>query len=216
MTKTERWLALAQRQRRFEWLLACDEQQRTANALVAGRTHDLLNLVQIVDLASQELVRRTEPAAREFVDDIRRAAEDAKVSLRVLMALARPEPRHLHAPVGPAIAAAIESLRDLAMLNLHLTITPDLATRCSADELEHLVLGLALDVLDHPFELVVRERTIQGRRWIEIVRGTTVVPDGERFELHVVEAIVRRGDGELATSERRGGGLEVVVALPVA
>jgi hypothetical protein len=41
------------------------------------------------------------------------------------------------------------------------------------------------------------------------------VPPGDRFELRAVEAIVKRAGGELATSDRRGGGEELVVALPI-
>jgi len=51
-------LALVQRQRRFEWALAREEHGRAASRLVAGKTHDLMNLVQIVQLATYELERR--------------------------------------------------------------------------------------------------------------------------------------------------------------
>src|SRR4051794_8145034 len=77
MTKTEARLALAQRQRRFEWDLARDEQSRAAANLVAGKTHDLFNLVQIVQLASLELAKRCGDAGKEFIDDLLRSAEDA-------------------------------------------------------------------------------------------------------------------------------------------
>ena len=71
MTKTDARLALAQKQRRFEW----EPRPRRANArrprkLVAGKTHDLMNLVQIVQLASSELAKRCDPTGVEFVDDL--------------------------------------------------------------------------------------------------------------------------------------------------
>ena len=54
MTKTNERLALVERQRRFEWQLAREVQTQTAARFVAGKTHDLLNLIQIVQLASRE------------------------------------------------------------------------------------------------------------------------------------------------------------------
>ncbi len=222
MTRTEAEvdarLALSRRQRRFEWQLARAEMTRAAARLVAGKTHDMLNLVQIVQLATLELEKRCEPTAREFLDDLQRAAADAQRSLLELMAIARPdEPIVRGAPVGPAVDAAIAALRSVIRLAVHLAVPAETATRCTADELEHLLIGLALDAGDGPdaVELHVRERTIDGKPWIEIVRATSHVPPGERFELRAVEAIAERAGGELATSERRGGGEELVVALPV-
>lgn len=216
MTRTEALLAVVQRQRRFEWQLARDEQQRIAGALVAGKTHDLLNLVQIVNLASLEIEKRSEPSAKEFLDDLLRAAEDAKVSLRQLMELARAERPIVHALVAPAVAAALASLREIVTPKLELALEPDTVTRCTTEELEHLILGLVLDVVDQDFELMIRERQIDGRRWVELVRSSVTIPAGDRLELRVVDAIAHRAGGELAMSDRRGGGIDVVVALPVA
>jgi hypothetical protein len=92
MTRTEAHLALSSRQRRFEWELARDEQTRAAAKLVAGRTHDLLNLIQIVQLATLELEKRCDATAHEFLADLQKAAEDAQRSLSEVMAVARPEP----------------------------------------------------------------------------------------------------------------------------
>jgi hypothetical protein len=79
---------------------------------------------------------------------------------------------------------------------------------------------MALDVAaiasptEERVELYVRERAIDGVPWIEIVRSTPAVPEGERFELRVVEAIATKAGGEVTRSDRRGGGEELVVALP--
>lgn len=217
--KIEARLALSQRQRRFEWALARDEQARTASRFVAGKTHDLLNLVQIVQLACLPLGTRCDPAAREFLDDISRAATDAQHSLNELMELARPDEEIVRgAPVAAAMIAAIAAIEDAIRVAAHVEAPPEAATRCTAEELEHLVIGLGLDALDAgavEIELFVRERAIGGAPWIEIVRGSAAAGSGERFELRVVEAIAARAGGELATSERRGGGQELVVALPI-
>jgi hypothetical protein len=140
-----------------------------------------------------------------------------------------------------ARAAAVETMRAASTIpvDLHLAVWPELTTRCSASELEHLVFGLALDAVAElvgdtapPIELFVRERTIEGKPWLEIVRGArpereaaseaapdavadTVDPLSEHFDLRAVEAIAIKNGGELARSERRGGGIEVIVALPL-
>jgi signal transduction histidine kinase len=227
MTKINERLALVERQRRFEWQLARDVQTRVAARFVSGKTHDLLNLVQIVQLASLELARRCTGDAAEFIEDLRTASEDAQRQLTELMALARPE--EVIAPgdrVGAAITAAVEAVRAASTIavDLHLTVQSDVTTRCSAVELEHVIFGLLLDAVAEaeqppgdpgPIELFVRQRTIDGKPWLEIVRGARVAQDGEHFDLRAVEAIAIKNGGELAASERRGGGTELVVALPL-
>ena len=234
MTKTNERLALVERQRRFEWRLARQVQTQVAARFVAGKTHDLLNLVQIVQLASLELSRRCTDDAAEFIADLRKASEDAQRQLAELMALARPEEVIVPgAHVGAAITAAVETVRAASTIavDLHLAVHPEVTTRCSAEELEHLIYGLTLDAATTeledqvsrapphaapgPIELFVRERTIDGKPWLEIVRGAGVDLTGEHFDLQAVEAIANKNGGELAHSERRGGGTELVVALPV-
>ncbi|MBC7978332.1 MAG: hypothetical protein H7138_25385, partial [Myxococcales bacterium] len=228
MTKINERLALVERQRRFEWQLARDIQSQTAGRFVSGKTHDLLNLVQIVQLAALELGKRCPPDAAEFIADLQKAAVDAQHQLRELMALARPDEEVAPgAPVGAAITAAVEVVRAASTIavDLHLTISPDATTRCSADELAHLIYGVTLDAVSEttpldaaasaaeapplddaateptPIELFIRERTIDGKPWLEIVRGARVALDGEHFDLLAVEAIAIKRGGELAQSE---------------
>ena len=218
MTKTEARLALSQRQRRFEWELARDQQTRAAGKLVSGKTHDLLNLVQIVQLASLELEKRCDATGKEFLDDLTSAAADAQRELTALMEVARPDDEVKRgAAVGAAVDAAMSALRAAIDVDIHLAPPAETATRCTAAELEHILIGLALDVADDParVDLFVRERAIDNQPWIEIVRSSSFVPEGDRFELRAVEAIANRAGGELAASDRRGGGEELVVALPV-
>jgi len=236
MTKINERIALVERQRRFEWRLAREVQTAAAGRFVAGKTHDLLNLVQIVQLATLELARRCSPEAEEFIADLRKAAQDAQHQLSELMAVARPdEVIAAGAHVGAAVTAAIETVRAASTIevDLHLAVASGLTTRCSAEELEHVIYGLTLDaaaaeaeataaadpalaeVAPRPIELFIRERTIDGKPWLEIVRGVRVELAGERFDLQAVDAIAVKNGGELAYSERRGGGTELVVALPV-
>jgi len=47
------------------------------------------------------------------------------------------------------------------------------------------------------------------------VRGTPPLTAEDSFERRAIEAIAHRAGGEVASSERRDGGEELVVALPV-
>jgi len=216
MTKTEARLALAQKQRRFEWELAREEQTRVAAKLVAGKTHDLMNLVQIVQLASSELATRCDPTGVEFVADLQRAAVDVQASLTSLMEVARPERVPVRGPaVGATVTRVLDEIRAAVEVDLHLAVSAETATALAADQLEHLVIGLALDAADAPrIELFIRDRTIDGKPWVEIVRGADTPADADGFDLRGVELLAKAGGGELARSERRGGGTELVVALP--
>ena len=218
MTKTE-LTTLIERQRRFEWELGREQASRTAAALVRGKTHDLLNLVQIVKLATDELAKRCDASGQEFIDDLSRAGADAEASLRALMQAARPDRDHARgATVGAVLTQVVDELRGAIPIDLHLAIRPETATSLSADELTHLVIGLALEAAASPrIELHVRERTLDGRGWVELVRGADIPPaEGELpFDLRAVELLVERVGGELSSAERRGGGSELVVALPI-
>jgi len=232
MTKINERLVLVERQRRFEWELAREAYTRAAAQLVTGKTHNLLNLVQIIELAALELSQRDDATTREILADLTKAAEDAKRQLTELMAVARPvEVVAPGARVGAAITSAVETVRTAGTIavDLHLTVQAEVTTRCSAAELEHVIYGLTLDAVaadpgeppaagepnPSPIELFVRERIIDGKPWLEIVRGARVPPSGDHFDLRAVEAIAQHNGGELARSERRGGGTELVVALPV-
>lgn len=216
MTKTDARLALAQKQRRFEWELARAEQARVAGKLVAGKTHDMLNVVQIVQLASEELARRCGDSSKEFIDDLVRAANAAQGQLHELMALARPEAVVVRgAAVGATVTRVLDEIRSAVEVDLHLAVNADTATALTAEQLEHLVIGMALDAADAPrIELLIRDRTIDSKRWVEIVRGAEIAATGDRFDLRSVELLAKLGGGELSSSDRRGGGTELVVALP--
>lgn len=216
MTRTE-LDRIRMRQRQYEWVLARDSHGAAATMLVATKTHDLLNFVQILQLATGQLARRCDEASQEFIEDLNRVGIEAQRVLAELMTATRPARAIVRGvPVGAAITAAVELVRPLLAVDIHLAVDPDTATRCSAEDLEHLVIGLALDVIDAVprIELSIRERTIENKPWVEIVRGT-LAASNPSFELRVVEAIAVRAGGELATSERRDGGTDVIVALPV-
>jgi hypothetical protein len=215
-TRATARLTLVQRQRRFEWELARAEQTRVANKLVAGKTHDLLNLVQIVQLATLELAQRCGEGGKEFLDDLTRAAVAAESSLHARMEIARPEQVVVRGPtVGAAVTRVLDEIRPAVTIDAHLAVHPDTATALVGNELAHLVIGLALDAADaERIELYVRDRTIDGTAWVEIVRWADASTASDDFDLRAVEQLARRVGGELARSDRRGGGTELVVALP--
>jgi hypothetical protein len=208
-------LALVQRQRRFEWELARDEQARVAGQLVAGRTHDLLNLIQIVELAVFRL-QHEGLGNDESLAELTRASQSAATELQAMMDVARPEVVIARgAPVATAVTGIVDALREVATFELHVDVASDTATRCATKDLEHLLIGLVLDAIDQRMALTIRERRIEGKPYVEIVRATAVEPPSDGHELRTVTAIVTRNGGEVATSERRGGGVELIVALPV-
>lgn len=211
-------LALVEKQRRYAWNIARDEQTRTAAKLVSGKTHDLLNLVQIVQLAAPELHERvSDELSKELTADIARAAKDAHVQLGQMMTIARPELRATRGPsVGGVLARVIGVLGSEFEIGVDWALHADAATHLDTLALEHLLIGLVLDAGAAPrIELTVRERAMSGAPWIEIVRGLESDPASDGFDLKLVEVIAMRGGGELARSDRRGGGTEVVVSLPV-
>lgn len=210
-------LALVEKQRRYAWDLARYEQTRAAAKLVAGKTHDLLNLIQIVQLAAPELNERvTDDLSKELTADIARAASNAHHQLGQMMAVARPEVKPVRGPaVGGVLARVTGSLGESFELGVDWALHADAATTLDALALEHLMIGLVLDAGPQWIELTVRERAISGAPWVEIVRGLASESPGDGFDLKLVEIIATRAGGELSTSERRGGGTEVVVALPV-
>jgi hypothetical protein len=221
MMKTDARLALSLRQRRFEWALARDEQTRTAARLVAGKTHDLLDLVHVIRLSASGLEARCDARGGELVRDLQRTAEGAHRSLAELMAVARPAPGDARGtPIGAAVEAAVASLEGAIALSARIEAPLAAATRCAAEELEHLVIGLVLDAdgeaaaADRPVELLVRARERAGAPWIELRCRGPAATSGDRFELRVVRAIAQRAGGELSVVPRPGGGEDVVVALP--
>jgi len=209
-------LALVQRQRRFEWALAREEHGRAASRLVSGKTHDLMNLVQIVQLATYELERRCGASIQEFVDDGPGAAADATPWRGARMGVPRPDTVVVRGPaVRAVLARALDALRPAVAIEAQLALDETTTTALDEEALTHLLFGLALDAADAPrIALLVRDRTIDGAPWLELVRGTDVPAAGDGFELRAVELLARRIGGELAHSERRGGGTELVVALP--
>lgn len=222
MTRTEGRLALVERQRRYAWGLARHDATAAAATLVAGRTHDLLNFLQIAQLTAEELARRLGGDPDNLVADLRGCGATARVQLTEMMALARPRVViAAGAPIGPVVSAA---LADLRAAGLAVTVTDDapatLTTRCDADALTALIIGLALaatDAADAPaaLDLVIRARPLDGKPHLELVCGSPVSPDAPPFDLGAVERIATAHGGELAHSDRRGGGSEWIVALPI-
>src|SRR5262249_48927701 len=139
-------LALVERQRRFEWNLARDVQAKAAAALLKGRTHALLNLIQVIDLATHELERRCDGDALELVRDLKKTAEATKVELAELVALATPAERARGTNVAVSVRAAIEAVRPVAPeLVVTVRLPIDTTTALGDEELQQLVFGLVLD-----------------------------------------------------------------------
>lgn len=223
-------LRFIDRIRRVEHALAYEEQARIAAALMKGRSHDLGNHIQIVKLSSLELERRARDRADlvELITDMRQAAEQATAVLADMFAAARPAERNVVGPVVTgAVRGAVEQGRTAVAGSLDLRIDLDdtVHTYASAEELEAMILAAIIDAASSTrMSIVVRERLIQGKRWVEILRADDrqQFGDGElaqMFEagslLHVVAGAAKIAGGEVSLAPGRGG-LELAIELPVA
>lgn len=223
-------LRLMERIRRVEHQLARDEQATVAAALMKGRSHDLGNHIQIVKLSSLELERRAQGRADlvELLTDMRQAAEQASAVLADMFAAARPPERNA---VGPVVTHTVRAAVDAARpafagaLELRIDLDDTVHTYSAADELEAIVLASLLDAVSATrIAMVVRERVVQGKRWVEILRidDRQQFNDGElahMFEpaslLHVVVSAAKAARGEASLAPGRGG-LELAIELPIA
>ncbi len=207
---------LLERLRRFEWDVARDEQARAARLVLRDKVHDLLNFVQIVDLGSQALAPHTAPAGDEFLVDLALAAADAKTAVHALQQLAhagdRPPARTVIASVA---RAAVEQLRGAVdALDAQVLVPDTAAVAWTREELELVLIALALDgPPDAPLELLVRARDIDGRPCLELVCGPL---DETGVGARLAAALAARIGGDAAVAERRGGGHEIAVAVPLA
>jgi hypothetical protein len=225
----ETQLRLIERIRRVEHALARDEQAKVAAALMKGRSHDLGNLVQIVKLSALELERRAQSRADlvELTTDMRRAAEQASAVLAEMFAAARPPERSEVGPVVThAVRAAVDSARPAfaGLVELRIDLDDTVHTYSTAEELEAIVLASMLDAVHaNRVSIIVRERVIQGKRWVEILRDDDrQLADGElahMFEphslLHIVVTAAKQAGGEASLAPGRTG-LELAIELPVA
>jgi hypothetical protein len=217
-------LALIDRIRAVEFRLARAAQGETARAALRDHLHTLGNAVQIVDLASAELAKRG-PDPDGLVGDIRTAAAEAHATLGKIVALAQPAPRAaVTSPFAPTIRAALDVVRPA--LPIEVAVRDELlastaSCRLDADELEVLAIAILLDAHAAPaLSIALRERTIGGAPWFELIRHDTrpgaVSLDTELVPpslLAVADQLARLGGGELSLSPGHHGH-ELVVALP--
>ncbi len=220
-------LALIDRVRAVEHRLARGAQRDATLALLRHHLHALGNSIQIVDLASAELARRTPDDPIGLIADLRSGATAAYANIKQLIELVLPVPRTTAAaPFASAVRAAVDSVRPALMVEIDLhdellaSTTPSLL---EADEVETLVIAVLLDAHDaHHLELVLRERRIEGAPWFELIRVDDR-PSAPSLEselappslLAVVDGLARLGAGELALGHGRTGH-ELVIALPAA
>ena len=190
------------RLRRFEWACARDEHAREVHDGVRRRSHDLLNLVQIVDLASQQLVARCGDAAAELASDLSRAATDARAAVDSLRAIAPPsEPgtRGDRTSAG-AVARCVLTRGTIA-------VDDGAVIGWTPEELQMLLLALELDA-PHG-ELVVRSRVLEDGEVVEVL---CVPIDSDAVAVKMARTIASHAGGEV-TLEPREGGYELAVTI---
>jgi hypothetical protein len=214
-------LALIERIRAAEHRLAAADRSRTA-ALIGSHVHALGNAIQVVELASVELARRAGDDAPSQLVDLRGASVKASEALAAMLAATAIARRAaMGPPVAPIIRAAVELARPAiaAPIELELELIDDAQSRLDADELEAIVLACALDVADAPrLAFLLRERTIERDRWIELVRidpiRTLDLDVAPPSWLAIVAALAKLVGGELTLSAGRRG-RELVFAWPL-
>lgn len=223
-------LQLVELIRRVEHTLARDEQAKIAAELMKGRSHDLGNLIQIMKLSAVELERRAKdrPELVELTTDIRQSAEQASAVLGRMFAAARTDERTEAGPVVThTVRAAVDAVRPALASTIELRIDLDdtVHTYSTAEEIEAMVVAAMLDASTAMrMTIVVRERVVQGKRWVELLRSDdrAHLVDGElahMFEphslLHVVTGVAKQAGGEVSLAPGRGG-LELAIELPIA
>jgi hypothetical protein len=197
---------LLARLRRFEWACARGEHAREVFDTVRQRSHDLLNLVQIVDLVSQQLMLRYGAEARELAVDLHRAARDGRLAIDALVAIAHvtgPAPR---ATVTTPVAEVVRRVAGRATI----IVDGDAAVAWTADELELLLAALQLDAPHGA--LVVRSRALEDGPVVEVLCAPI---DDTALAVRVADALARDAGGDVTLEPRLAGGHELVVTLPV-
>lgn len=219
-------LALIDRIRAVEFRLARAAQGEIARATLRDHLHTLGNAVQIVDLASAQLAKQAHDPDG-LVSDIRTAAVEAHATLGKIVALAQPVPRAgVTTPFAPTVRAALDTVRPALPIEVAVhdeLLASTASCRLDADELELLAIAILLDAHAAPtLSLALRERTISGAAWFELIRHDTrpgaVSLDSELVPpslLAVADQLARLGGGELSLAPGRHGH-ELVVALPSA
>jgi hypothetical protein len=215
--------ALIDRIRVVEHRLARADHSRAAAELMHRYAHALGNAIQVVDLASFELVNRAPADMTELLAELRTAAQGATATLAAMTAATHAVKRtELGPPVAPAIRDAMDLVRPAitAAIELRIELVDAIASHLLADELEAIVLACALDVADAShIAFALRERTIDLARWIELVRIDDHAGEpSSAFEppslLAVVDELARTVGGELTISAGRDG-RELVLAWPI-
>jgi hypothetical protein len=219
-------LVLVDRVRVVEQRLARAAYADTAAAMLRSVSHELGNSIQIVKLAAGEVARRsTQPEIAHLVEELVRAGDRSSELLAELFAAARPLERSTPGPsVGPAISSAVELARGAiaARVDIDCAIPDFVCTACTADEIEAMVIAMLLDASTATkIDLLVRERMIQSKRRVEIVRSDdrSVPPEldvGRALggPLLVIAAVAKAVDGEVSIAPGRAG-LELAIDLPV-
>ncbi len=211
-------LALIDKIRMVERDLCREDLARTAAQLVRSHAHDLGNHIQIVKLAAMELERRGTSEA-ELTADLRTGAEHASAALASLFRAIQAEPRTDPGPaVVPAVAAAAELAQGAlaARFDLQAPAGEGACSHATGEELEAIVLAALLDARAATrITLVVRQREVEGKPWLELIRLDDRQGDGHRTSLiEVAERVAVRSGGEVSLAPGRNG-LELAIALPV-
>ncbi len=214
-------LALIDQLRAVEYRLARSAQATSALDLLRDQLHTLGNSIQIIDLTSAELQRRSKEDPDGMLEDIRGAALAARGVLAEMIAVAQPARRRtLDAEFAATIRNAVELVRPALGITIDVRdemLASTATSRLDALELETIVISVLLDAhAATRLELVLRERVIDEMPWLELIRcddrATELVLEPPSL-LGIADQLARIGGGELSLTPGRHGH-ELVIALP--
>jgi len=224
-------LGLIDRVRRVEHVLARGEQARIAAQLMRGFSHELGNQVQIVKLSALELARRvadTKADIAELIADMTGGPETRRTILMQMFAAASGNDGRsiVGPPIGNAVRAGVELVRPAltSQIDLRIDLDESVQTYAPADELEALMIAALLDAgAAERITLVLRERMIQNKRWVELLRidDRHHLADGDYAQmvephslLHIVAGVAKLAGGDASLAPGRSG-LELAIEMPV-
>jgi len=214
-------LALIDQLRAVEHRLARSAQATISLDLLRGQIHTLGNSIQIIDLTSAELQRRSNGDPDDMLEDIRDAALAARGVLAEMVDLSQPVKRRTRgAEFASTIRNAVELVRPALGITINVRdemLASTATSRLDAFELETIVIAVLLDAhAATTLELVLRERVHDEMPWLELIRcddrATELVLEPPSL-LGIADQLARIGGGELSLTPGRHGH-ELVVALP--
>lgn len=220
----------------LEVRVAKDDKLRVIGQLTGGVAHDFNNIMTVVQLCSELLVLKLEPAQKKLAQDILTAVNSGKAITRGLLAYAR---QQVLQPTTIEIAHFLEANRSIFMRSIDASITFEtevdqsngpLLIKADTGQLTSTILNLVLNAkeasnsnctitlkAERLDEKVIISVIDQGRGMTEQELETASEPfystktmaEGSGLGLSMVEGFMKQSGGELRIESSPGKGTQV-------